>query len=42
MVGVYEVGGMKIEIHKKNDSSDSYKRANIIDNIMNDGLFEFL
>lgn len=41
-VGVYEVGGMKIEIHKKNDSSDSYKRANIIDNIMNDGVFEFL
>lgn len=41
-IGNYEFNGLKIEIHQKNDVSNSYKRANIIDTIMNDGEFEFL
>lgn len=40
--GEYELNGLRINIRQKNDISDGYKRANIIDVIMNDGEFEFL
>ena len=41
-IGEYELNGLRINIRQKNDISDGYKRANIIDVIMNDGEFEFL
>jgi hypothetical protein len=41
-VGKFEFEGMTIQIREKNDKSSTYKRANIIDTIMNDGYFEFL
>jgi GT2 family glycosyltransferase len=41
-VGKFEFEGMTIQIREKNDKSSTYKRANIIDTIMNDGSFEFL
>ena len=41
-IGEYELNGLRINIRQKNDLSDGYKRANIIDVIMNDGEFEFL
>jgi hypothetical protein len=41
-VGKFEFEGVSIEIRKKNDKSSTYKRANIIDTIMNEGTFEFL
>jgi hypothetical protein len=41
-VGKFEFEGMTIRIREKNDKSSTYKRANIIDTIMNDGSFEFL
>lgn len=41
-IGKFEFEGMSIDIRRKNDLSSSYKRAKIIDTIMNDGEFEFL
>ena len=41
-IGEYKLNGLRINIRQKNDLSDGYKRANIIDVIMNDGEFEFL
>lgn len=41
-VGKFEFEGMTIQIREKNDRSLTYKRAKIIDTIMNDGNFEFL
>ena len=41
-IGEYKLNGLRINIRQKNDISDGYKRANIIDVIMNDGEFEFL
>jgi len=41
-VGKFEFEGMTIQIREKNDKSSTYKRANIIDTIINDDVFEFL
>lgn len=41
-IGEYELNGLRINIRQKNDISDGYKRANIIDTIINDDVFEFL
>jgi hypothetical protein len=41
-IGKFEFEGMTIQIREKNDKSSTYKRAKIIDTIMNDGSFEFL
>ena len=41
-IGEYKLNGLRINIRQKNDLSDGYNRANIIDVIMNDGEFEFL
>ena len=39
---MFEYEGFKIEIKNKNDISDSFKRHNDIDLLLNDGTFEFV
>ena len=41
-IGMFEYEGFKIEIKNKNDISDSFKRHNDIDLLLNDGTFEFV
>lgn len=41
-VGTFEYEGFKIEIKNKRDISDTFKRHNDIDLLLNDGTFEFV